>query len=173
MAYDISVIRPEMRHEQVALRGRELGSAERRAAKKALRALHTLEIMATTIYKCQITAKECALNTELTAAMCNEMTHIQDFQTKLFEYGFKPSKLRWTHWMVGYVFGLGSRVMGTERMLKTGIWTEEKAVHHYGLLLSAAPWDDATRLCIEKDQADEYGHIERWRHYLDHPEEIC
>ncbi len=173
MAYDISVIRPEMRHDQVASRGRALSSAERKAVKKGLRTLHTLEIMATTIYKCQITAKDCRLNTELTAAMCNEMTHMQDFQTKLFEYGLKPSKLRWTYWMVGYVFGLGSRMLGTERMLKTGIWTEKKAVHHYGQLLSAAPWDDDTLQYIEKDRADEYGHIARWQHYLEHPEEIC
>lgn len=173
MAYDISVIRPEMRHDEVMERGRSLAAGERKAVKKALRTLHTLEIMATNIYKSQITAKECRLNTELTAAMCNEMTHMQDFQTKLFEYGMKPSKLRWTYWMVGYVFGLGSRMLGTKRMLKTGIWTEQKAVDHYGELLSAAPWDEPTRACIEKDQADEYGHIERWRHYLAHPEEVC
>jgi demethoxyubiquinone hydroxylase (CLK1/Coq7/Cat5 family) len=170
MAYDITVIRPEMRHDQVRPRGRDLPPDQRKAVKKALRTLHTLEIMAVTIYKCQITSSPSELNTQLTAAMCNEMTHMQDFQTKLFEYGLKPDKLRWTHWMVGYVFGLGSRLLGTRTMLKTGIWTEEKAVHHYGLLLASADWDDETRACIEKDQADEQGHIVRWRHFLDHPE---
>jgi demethoxyubiquinone hydroxylase (CLK1/Coq7/Cat5 family) len=173
MAYDISVIRPEMRHEQVAMRGRGLPPDKRKDLRKALQTLHTLEIMATTIYRCQITGKECELNTQLVAAMCNEMTHIQDFQTKLFEYGFRPSKLRWAYWMVGYVFGLGSRVLGTKQMLKTGIWTEKKAAHHYGELLTGAPWDDDTRAVVEKDQADEYGHIERWQYYLDHPELVC
>jgi len=173
MAQDISVIRPEMRHEDIRARARDLSADQRRALRKGLRTLHTLEIMATNIYKCQITAKQCELNTQLTAAMCNEMTHTQDFQTKLYEHGFRPSKLRWTYWMVGYAFGLGSRMLGTRRMLQTGIWTEQKAVHHYGRLLESAQWDDDTRAAIEKDRADEYGHIERWQYYLDHPEAVC
>lgn len=173
MAQDISVIRPEMRHEDIRARARDLSADQRRALRKGLRTLHTLEIMATNIYKCQITAKQCELNTQLTAAMCNEMTHTQDFQTKLYEHGFRPSKLRWTYWMVGYAFGLGSRMLGTRRMLQTGIWTEQKAVHHYGQLLESAQWDDDTRAAIEKDRADEYGHIERWQYYLDHPEAVC
>ena len=69
--------------------------------------------------------------------MSNELTHMQDFQTRLYEYGFTPDKLRGRFWMVGYVFGLGSRMMGTTRMLKTGIWAESKAVEHYGKLLRA------------------------------------
>ena len=173
MAHDISVIRPEMKHEQVAMRGRDLAPDQRITLRKGLQTLHTLEIMATTIYRCQITGTKCELNTQLTAAMCNEMTHIQDFQTKLFEYGFRPSKLRWTYWMVGYAFGLGSRMLGTRQMLKTGIWTEKKAAHHYGELLASVPWDDDTRALVEKDQADEYGHIERWQYYLDHPDAVC
>jgi demethoxyubiquinone hydroxylase (CLK1/Coq7/Cat5 family) len=164
--YDITVIRPEMRHDQVKPRGRDLPPGQRKAVKKALRTLHTLEIMAVTIYKCQTTSSPSELNTELTAAMCNEMTHMQDFQTKLFEYGLKPSKLRFTYWIVGYVFGLGSRLLGTRGILRTGIWVEMKAVHHYGLLLASAEWDDETRACIEKDQADERGHIARWKHFL-------
>ena len=173
MSHDISVIRPEMRAEQVR-RGGEGWTPERRAAvKKGLHTFHTLEIMAVNVYKCQITPKPCALNTQLTAAMCNEITHMQDFQTKLYEHGFKPSKLRWTYWMVGYVFGLGSRMLGTRRILKTGVWVETKAVHHYSQLLADIEWDDDTRAVIEKDQADEVGHIGRWKHLLDHPEDIC
>ncbi|NLV72817.1 MAG: hypothetical protein GXY46_09510 [Actinobacteria bacterium] len=128
--------------------------------------------MATNIYKCQITSKASDLNTQLTAAMCNEMTHMQDFQTKLYEHGFKPSKLRWAYWMVGYVFGLGSRMLGTRQMLKTGVWTETKAVHHYSQLLEDIEWDDDTRALIEKNQADEHGHIQRWDRLLEHPEEL-
>jgi ubiquinone biosynthesis monooxygenase Coq7 len=170
MTFDVTVIRPEMRHEHVRLRGRDLSVARRRAIRKALQTLHTLEIMAVNIYKCQLTARQSDLNRELIAAMCNEMTHAQDFQTKLFEYGFKPSKFRWTYWLAGYVFGLGSRLLGTKTMLRTGIWTENKAVHHYGRLLSSASWDEDTRGTIEKDMADEYGHVERWRHFLEQAE---
>jgi ubiquinone biosynthesis monooxygenase Coq7 len=170
MTFDVSVIRPEMRAEQVKTRGLDYTPERRKAIKKGLRTLHTLEIMATNIYKCQITSRPCELNRQLTAAMCNEMTHMQDFQTKLYEYGFKPSKLRWTYWMVGYVFGLGSRLLGTKRILRTGVWVETKAVHHYTDLLAQIDWDDETRGFVEKDQADEVGHIERWKWFLDHPE---
>lgn len=173
MAYDISVIRPEMRAEQVKMRGAGLSPERRAAIKKGLRTLHTLEIMATNIYKCQITFKDCELNTQLAAAMCNEMTHMQDFQTKLYEYGFRPSKTRWAFWMVGYVFGLGSRAMGTRRILKTGIWVETKAVDHYSELLRSIDWDEETRSFIEKDQADEYGHVDRWKRLLADPGAVC
>ncbi len=172
MAYDISIIRPEMRAEAVKRRGDGWSPERRAAVKKGLHTLHTLEIMATNIYKCQITSKASDLNTQLTAAMCNEMTHMQDFQTKLYEHGFKPSKLRWAYWMVGYVFGLGSRMLGTRQMLKTGVWTETKAVHHYSQLLEDIEWDDDTRALIEKNQADEHGHIQRWDRLLEHPEEL-
>jgi ubiquinone biosynthesis monooxygenase Coq7 len=173
MAHDLSIIRPQMRHDEVRERGRGLPAGQRKALRRGLQTLHTLEIMATNIYKCQITAEPCELNTQLTAAMCNEMTHMQDFQTKLFEYGFKPSKFRWAYWVVGYVLGLGSRLLGTKRMLQTGVWTERKAVHHYSELLNSAPWDEETRSIIEEDQADEDGHIERWRYFLAHGEKVC
>lgn len=166
MGYDISIIRPELREDQVKPRGRDLSHDQRRALRKALRTLHTLEIMAVNIYKCQITRDDTPLNRALTAAMCNEMTHMQDFQTRLFEYGFTPDRLRGRFWLVGYVFGLGSRMMGATRMLKTGIWVESKAVEHYGTLLAGAEWDDETRALIEKDRADEYGHIARWEGFL-------
>jgi demethoxyubiquinone hydroxylase (CLK1/Coq7/Cat5 family) len=169
MVHEIAIIRPEMRTEHVKARGLDLSPAQKVVLRKALRTLHTLEIMAVKIYACQMTAEPCALNTELTAAMCNEMTHMQDFQTKLYEYGFKPSKLRWTHWLVGYAFGLGSRFLGRRRLLKTGIWAEKKAVDHYARLLGEVEWEGETRAVIEKDQADESGHIERWKNLLERP----
>jgi demethoxyubiquinone hydroxylase (CLK1/Coq7/Cat5 family) len=98
--------------------------------------------------------------------MCNEMTHYQDFQVKLLEYGFRPSILRWAYWIVGFVFGFGSRLLGKKMILKTGIWVETKAVHHYGELLSSTDWDEDSRKIIEKDQADEYGHVNRWKSLL-------
>lgn len=167
MSYDTGVIRPEIRIESIKSRGEVATPAQRRAARSALRTLHALEIMATKIYACQITSRPSPLNTALTAAMCNEMTHAQDFQTKLFEYGFTPRKWRGAHWMVGYVFGLGARLLGERCVLKTGIWVEAKAVHHYSKLLGAVEWDDETRAIIEKDQADEAGHIEKWRSLLE------
>ena len=114
MTYDVTVVRPEMREEQIKARGRALSAGQRRAVRGALRTLHALEIMAVKIYQCQITKDATPLNTALTNAMSNELTHMQDFQTRLYEYGFTPAKLRGRFWMVGYVFGLSSRMMGTD-----------------------------------------------------------
>ncbi len=173
MTHDISVIRPEMRAENVKARGGELSPGRKAAVRKALLALHAFEIMAVNIYKCQITSGCCALNTDLTVAMCNEMTHMQDFQTKLYEHGFKPSKLRWRYWLVGYALGLGSRMFGSRCMLKTSAWAERKAIRDYGEILADIDWDEDTRAVIEKDQADESGHVAHWEYLLGHPEAMC
>ena len=161
------VIRPEMLSSQVEFRGNEgLSEQQKNDIKKALITLHTLELMAQTIYKFQIGKEQSELNRRLAAAMCNEMTHYQDFQLKLYEYGFKPSILRVAYWIVGFVFGFGSKLLGEKAKLRTGIWVESKAVEHYSKLLDSAPWDDYTRGIIEKDQADEDEHIKQWKEML-------
>jgi len=63
--------------------------------------------------------------------------------------------------------GFASRLLGSKAILKVGIWVETKAVHHYGELLETIEWDDDTRKIIEKDQADEFGHIDNWKQLLD------
>jgi demethoxyubiquinone hydroxylase (CLK1/Coq7/Cat5 family) len=165
--YDVRIIRPELRAERVKLRGEGMPKERLKKIKKALRTLHTLETMAVTIYKFQLTRKRSELNRQLVAAMCNEMTHLQDFQVKLYEYGWTPSKLRWAYWIVGWVFGTFSRLLGVTRILKTGIWVETKAVDHYAELLETVDWDEETRPIVEKNQADEGGHINRWRTLLE------
>jgi len=165
--YDVSIIRPEVRAEQFHLRGEGYPPARLAAIRKGLRTLHTLELMAQTIYRFQITREPSDLNCQLITAMCNEMGHYQDFQIKLYEYGFRPSILRAAYWGVGFAFGFGSRLLGTKAMLKTGIWVESKAVHHYAQLLETIEWDDETRRVIEKDQADEDGHVARWKRLLE------
>ena len=164
--YDVSIIRPAIAKSDIAFRGRQLSAQDIAKVKKSLRTLHCLEIMATNIYRFQLTRQENKLNQELLAAMCNEQTHISDFLRGLYEYGVTPSLFRWSWWFAGFVIGFGSRILGKRAMLKTGVWVESKAVHHYGQLLNAAPWDDATRKTIEKDQADEVGHIRTWQGFL-------
>jgi ubiquinone biosynthesis monooxygenase Coq7 len=164
--FDISIIRPEMRIEDIKWRGEGRSAEELKGIKKGLRTLQTLETMAVNIYKLQISKKPNELNLYLIAAMGNEMTHLQDFQVKLFEYGFKPSKFRILYWIVGVALGFISRALGNKAILKTGVWVEKKAVRHYGELLQSIKWDPQTRRIIEKDQADEEGHIERWRELL-------
>ncbi len=165
--YDISVIRPEMRSDDFKMRGEGFTPKRLAAIKKALRTLHTLELMAQTIYKFQLTRERNEVNRQLVAAMCNEMGHYQDFQVKLYEYGFRPSILRAAYWMVGFAFGFGSRLLGRKAMFKTGVWVESKAVHHYAELLETIDWDEDTRKVVEKDQADEDGHISRWKAMLE------
>lgn len=166
-SYDVSIVRPEMRNEDFKIRGRHMEPARLNAIKKGLLTLHTLELMATTIYRFQLTREDSELNRQLIAAMCNEMTHYQDFQVKLYEYGLRPRVTRWAFWMVGFAFGFGSRLLGRKAILKTGVWVETKAVHHYAELLETIDWDHDTRKVIEKDQADEEGHINRWKKLLE------
>lgn len=165
-SYDVGIIRPQMRNEDVKLRASGMAPARLIAINKGLRTLHTLELMAITIYKFQITRRNSELNRQLIAAMCNEMTHYQDFQVKLYEFGLRARITRWAFWIVGFVFGFGSRLLGTTAILKTGVWVETKAVHHYAQLLETIEWDEETRKVIEKNQADEGGHINRWKEFL-------
>ena len=166
-SYDISIIRPQMNSEDFEMRGRDMELARLKAIKKGLLTLHTLELMAMTIYRFQITKENCQFNRQLIAAMCNEMTHYQDFQVKLYEFGFKPNPFRLAFWIVGFVFGFGSRLLGRKAILKTGIWVESKAVQHYAELLDTIDWDEDTRKIIEKDQADEDRHINKWTTLLE------
>jgi demethoxyubiquinone hydroxylase (CLK1/Coq7/Cat5 family) len=167
--HDIGIIRPEMRDGDVRMRRGSASPAELARIKKGLRTLHTLELMAVNIYRCQVSARSSDLDRALVAAMCNEMTHLQDFQVKLYEYGWRPSPVRWAYWIVGWCFGAFSRLAGPRAILRTGVWVETKAVHHYAELLAKIPWDEATRAIVEKNQADEHGHIARWRGMLGGP----
>jgi ubiquinone biosynthesis monooxygenase Coq7 len=137
------------------------------AIRKGLLTLHTLELMAMTIYRFQIIGDNSELNRQLITAMCNEMTHYQDFQVKLYEYGFKPSIIRGAYWIVGFMFGFCSRLLGRKAILRTAVWVEKKAVNHYAELLEKIEWDEETKKIIEKDQADEVGHISRWKKLLE------
>jgi len=166
MNIDISVIRPEVRLEDIKLRRAKMPKEKVRQLKKALWAFHALETMAANIYKFQITRRPSEHNRLLITAMGNEMTHLQDFQMKLYEFGLRPSRLRAAYWVVGFVIGFFSRLLGEKAILKAGIWVEKKAVHHYEALLVSVDWDDETKAVILKDQADEAGHISRWKSLL-------
>ena len=169
MSFDTSIIRPEMHDADVRMRIGALTGRSAESVRKGLVTLHTLELMAVNIYRFQITSRESEHNRQLIAAMCNEMTHLQDFQVKLFEYGWRPSRLRWAYWIAGFLIGTWSRFMGARAILATGIWVETKAIRHYATLLGTIPWDERTRSIIEKNQADEEGHVARWKDLLGKP----
>ena len=155
-----------MLDKSIQLRGTDCSKKERKQIRKGLHDLHNLEIMATNIYRCQISGQTPELNKNLIAAMKNEMGHIQDFLVKLFEYGFRPVWYRGIFWIAGCVIGWFSRFQGQKGVLKTGIWTESKAVRHYNELLKIAPWDEATSQVIEKDKQDEISHLKLWNNLL-------
>lgn len=166
MQIEDSIIRPELRQSDIKRRGAGMSPTQLQAVKDGLRTLHRLELMALTIYRFQITSHDTELNRHLIAAMCNEMTHYQDFQVKLNEHGLRPNSWRWMYWIVGFTLGYFSRLLGKRTILKIGIWVESKAVNHYSELLADIDWDDDTRRIIEKNQSDEHSHIERWSAFL-------
>jgi ubiquinone biosynthesis monooxygenase Coq7 len=71
------------------------------------------------------------------------------------------------YWTVGWFMGVFSRLRGFRAILKSGIWVESKAVDHYAELLETVEWDEESRRIVEKNQADEQGHINRWRALLE------
>ena len=166
MSYAAGILRPEVRDDDIRMRIGAVSGKRLKDIKRGLVTFHALELMAVNIYRYQITERPSELNRALIAAMCNEMTHLQDFQVKLFEYGWHPVWFAWAYGIVGWLFGFGSRLLREKAILKTGVWVETKAVRHYAELLGGINWDDETRAIIEKNQADEYGHVERWRSFL-------
>lgn len=163
--FDVDIIRPEVHHDGVKVnRGEGMTKERLNKIHEALLTLHNLENMAANIYRFQICKNNSdELNKELIAAMLNEMGHIEDFQVKLYEFGMKPSIMMYFWQAVGFVFGIYSRLQGEKGIRKMGIFVETKAVAHYDELLESVEWDEDTRKVIEKDQADEYGHIKRWK----------
>lgn len=160
--YDVSVIRPAVKEEEIKFRGEGFSKERLKKIKAALLTFHNLEIMATNVYRYQITKEKSELNRLLLAAMLNESNHIQDFEVKLYEYGFKASIFRYFFGVVGFVLGTLTRLLGPKAILRLGVFVETKAVAHYAELLEHVEWDDETRATIEKDQADEDLHISRW-----------
>jgi len=160
------VLRNSKTLQDIQFKGRDLSGPERHKIQKALRTFHNLEIMAVNIYRAQISGKEDELNRHLIAAMCNEITHMQDFATAMAEYGMRPHPFRWIFWIAGMKIGLFSKWIGRKTVLKTGIWVENKAVHHYAKLLETVVWDDTTRQMIKTNQKDERIHINQWKGFL-------
>jgi demethoxyubiquinone hydroxylase (CLK1/Coq7/Cat5 family) len=160
---DISIIRLAVKDSEIKLRRSLKDKKTLKSIKSGLHTLHNLETMAVNAYKYQITSKDTELNRELIAAMLNEMTHVQDFQVKLYEYGWKPSICSYFFPIVGFIFANIAKLFGEKGARWLGVFVETKAVSHYRHLLETIDWDEDTRKIIEKDWADEFGHIERWR----------
>jgi demethoxyubiquinone hydroxylase (CLK1/Coq7/Cat5 family) len=160
--YDTTVIRPIMLASQIQRRGAGFSEEKLNKTKKTLRKLHTLELMAQTIYRFQITNEKTELNRQLIAAMCNEITHYQDFTVLLYEFGLTPSPFRWAFWLAGLAMGLYSRLKGPQAILKLDKWVEQLAADDYERILDRSEIDEYFKGILEKNQTDEFGHIDRW-----------
>ncbi len=164
--FDVSVVRPQLRMEDFVIRGHNLSRRRVRIIQNALRSLHNLEVMGVSIYRLQIRRTMCEHNRELIAAMCNEMSHLQDYLVLLFEYSAHPAKFRAGWWILGSLLGYASRLMGRTVILKTGIWIEKKTIRHYERFLKSVEWEQPVRTILEKNLADERAHIQRWKDLL-------
>lgn len=160
--YIRSVIEPE----DIFIRKNSIDPSQLKKIRAGLKKLHTFELLAVNIYKFQITSEKSDLNQTVIQAMGNEMSHVQDYQIKLYEYGSKPDPLRWAFWIAGMIIGRGSRLLGKKTMLKAGIWTEEKAVSDYQKIIESAQWDEKTLAVIKRNLNDEHHHIEILQSYL-------
>ena len=163
---DHYLIRPPLEPMDITFRHHLIDPANLSKAQSCLRKLHTFEIMAANIYKHQITSYSDPFNLVLIQAMANEMTHIQDFQIKLYEYGTKPSPIRWVFWLVGVIIGLSTRFLGRKTILKAGIWVEQKAVEDYQKIINSVPWDPETLKTIQRNLNDEVHHIQTFKENL-------
>ena len=156
-----------MLEKDISIRNTSLTPKDLLEIRKALLDLHNLEIMAVNVYRCQISDRFPDLKKSLIGAMRNEMVHVEDFQVKLFEYGLRPVWYRWIFWMVGWIIGTGSKIMGKKTILRAGVWTETRAVNHYSELLKCAPWDEETLEVIKRNMGDEAEHLEHWEVLLE------
>lgn len=152
-------IRRQLEPEDINYEGIGLEPSKLKKITSGLKKLHTFEGMAVNIYKYQIGSRQNEFNRMIIQAMANEMTHVQDFQIKLYEYGSKPSRLRWMMWFFGIFLGCSTRLLGEKYIVKAGIWTEQKAVVDYQKILDSVEWDVETRTIIQRNLDDEYHHI--------------
>src|SRR5665647_2606298 len=110
------LIRNEMKTGELRMRATGEAPKNLAAIQKELRRLHAFEVMAVNIYRMQISKNSSNLTCKLIKGMGNEMTHVQDFQIKLYEYGSKPSPLRWIAGLAGIFIGLASSLGGEKAL---------------------------------------------------------
>jgi len=164
-------LRRELRTGDISLRAAGVAPAQLRAVRRTLRATNRLETMAVQVYRAQWSPEPTELNRQLIAAMDNELTHQADSLSRLMEYGGRPMLMRGPFYVVGWVLGRVSRMLGLRAMLRLGAWVEAKAIDHYAHLTAAVDWDPATHDLLVGMWNDEKCHLRRWTHLLEHPEE--
>lgn len=164
-------IRGEVHTRDIRLRAEGPTGERLRTARRTLRATNRLETMAVQVYRAQWTAKPTELNRQLIAAMDNELTHQADSLSRLMEFGGRPTVLRLPFYIVGWVMGRVSRMLGLGAMMRLGAWVEKKAMAHYEHLTAAMQWDSETCQMLMGMWDDEKCHHCRWLYFRDHPDE--
>ncbi len=134
----------------------------------ALRKMHNLERFATQIYRAQMTAfSEKEISDKLKIAGDNEQEHTDNLKARIESLGGEPSWQGFLFQMAGKILGLFTRIIGKMFILKTDIWTERKAVEHYGAFLQRLNFDEESKALIQKNLEDEKVHIKTWENSID------
>ena len=154
----------------VVLRRAWPGRRELRTVRKALRDINRLETLAVQLYRAQWSREPTELNRQLLAALENEITHHADSLGRLMEFGGRPTVLRLPYYVLGWLMGRASRIIGFRAMMRLGAWAENKAVEHYERLAEACRWHGPTHEMVVAIGEDEKVHRSRWRYLHDHPE---
>ncbi|MCX5999401.1 MAG: ferritin-like domain-containing protein [Chloroflexi bacterium] len=100
------------------------------------------------------------------AAMDNEQQHVDDLKVRIEELRGVTSRLGFAFHMAGGILGFSTSVLGKKVVLKADIRLEERAVKDYSAILQKVPFDDRSRVLVEKNLEDEKVHIKRWQDSL-------
>ena len=173
MAFDVSVIRPEMRVEQVKSRGRDSapagGAESRRGCARCTR------------WRSWPPTSTSARSPRRPSA-AEHTAHGGHVQRDDSHAGLPDQALRVRVQAQqdaldvldgGIRLRSGFAVARPRRILKTGIWVESKAVHHYAAIARRRRVGRRDPGLRREGPGRRVGHVERWRRLLEHPEEPC
>ncbi|MCX6012343.1 MAG: demethoxyubiquinone hydroxylase family protein [Chloroflexi bacterium] len=134
---------------------------------KSLRKMHSIERLATEIYRSQlwIFSQELLIK-RIKAASENEQEHIESLYARIVELGGKKSSMSWSFKLAGKILGFCTTLLGKRLVFKFDIAVEKKAVTDYTKYLNTVNFDDASRKILEKNLEDEKLHIKRWEDSL-------
>ena len=134
----------------------------------SLNTMYNIERAATAIYKAQAGAfsSNAAVYETFKAATANEQEHADGLKSRVADLKGKGSSMGWFFALGGMMIGILTRIMGKQRVMKTNIWVETKAVKDYGAFLQKVNFDEKSAALIKKNIGDEQRHVDNWTRIL-------
>jgi len=134
----------------------------------SLNTMYNIERAATAIYKAQAGSfcGNAAVYETFKAATANEQEHADGLKARVAELKGKGSFIGWFFALGGMMIGFVTRIMGKQRVMKTNIWVETKAVKDYGAFLQKVNFDEKSAALIKKNIGDEQRHVDNWTRIL-------